>query len=472
MTSLFACSVGFNAASAVNPAQAMKAGSEAIDSADTLELTGLQKRFEAIARRVAPAVVAISASNSAVSGDEALRNEEMNTEKLTSMLEKTVRTVGTGSIVDSDGYIVTNQHVVGEAEQLWVTTDDHRVFPAIVIGSDPRADLAILKVPASNLPTVRFAPSGSVTRGQWTIALGNPYGLATVGEMAMSVGVVSAVNRSLPKLASKEERMYDDLIQTTAQINPGNSGGPLFDLNGDVIGINTAVILPQRQTNGIGFALPITPRLMELIQNLKQGQEVVYGYVGVSVSTPTTRDRRAGGLTQDAGVKVESVEAQSPATGRLRERDILVRVGGQTVYDAEQFVRVVGAMPVGQELQMDIYRNGKPMVVSVVPIKRKLPQIVVTRDTQRFRWRGMLLGPIPQNWNFVGGKRPDKGLMVLAIESNSPLAKQGICQGAIITTIAGKPVMSVADLQRVLNETPQDKCEVQLATSTTVGGTK
>src|SRR5439155_11789612 len=182
-----------------------------------------------------------------------VRSEEMNPEKLQSILDQTTRTVGTGFIFDSDGYILTNEHVVGEAEQLWVTTDDHKVYPAIIVGSDPRADLAVLKIPASHLPVVKWGDGTMLHRGQWTIAIGNPYGLATEGEMCMSVGVVSATSRSLPKLASKENRLYSDLIQTTAQINPGNSGGPLFDLGGNVIGINTAVILPQKQTNGIGF---------------------------------------------------------------------------------------------------------------------------------------------------------------------------------------------------------------------------
>src|SRR5687768_16522572 len=223
----------------------------------------------------------------------------MNTEKLERVLARGTRMVGTGMVIDPDGYILTNEHVVGEAEQLWVTTDDKKVYPAMVIGSDPRADLAVLKIPARGLPAVTWADPAKIRRGQWTIAIGNPYGLAAEGEMCMSVGVVSAIGRSLPKLSGKEDRLYSDLIQTTAQINPGNSGGPLFDINGDVIGINAAVILPQKQTNGIGFVFPMCPRVLRIINHLKEGREVVYGYMGVRVSTATARERRQAGVKGD-----------------------------------------------------------------------------------------------------------------------------------------------------------------------------
>src|SRR5690348_7677058 len=148
----------------------------AVLASDTMDLTGLQGRFEEIAKSVSPSVVAISASVADTNSDDALRTEEMNGEKLEHILDRVVRTVGTGFIISSDGYILTNEHVVGGSECLWVTTDAGKVYPAIVIGSDPRADLAVLKIPAENLPTVKFAPFDSARRGEWTIALGNPYG--------------------------------------------------------------------------------------------------------------------------------------------------------------------------------------------------------------------------------------------------------------------------------------------------------
>src|SRR4051812_22722062 len=297
---------------------------------ETLDIAGLQDRFAAVAQRIAPSVVAISATDATFNADAALRADDLNPNRLAALLSGSDRTVGTGFIVDADGYILTNDHVVAHSEQLWVTTDDRKVYPAMIIGSDPRADLAVLKIPARNMPAVKWADATKVRRGQWTIAIGNPYGLSAEGEMCMSVGVVSATGRSLPKLSGKEDRLYSDLIQTTAQINPGNSGGPLFDINGDVIGVNCAVILPQKQTNGIGFALPVGTRLKEIIRNLKDGREVAYGYLGVRVSTPTTRDCRDAGIATDCGAKIDFVDADSPAQdAKLKTGDIIVRLNGE-----------------------------------------------------------------------------------------------------------------------------------------------
>jgi serine protease Do len=443
---------------------------ENIDPTDTLDLTGLQGKFQAIARRVAPCVVAISAAETASPADAMQRADDLNSKKLEEVLDKTTRTVGTGFIFDADGFILTNEHVIEESQQYWVTTDDHKVYPAIVVGADPRADLAVLKIPANKLPVAHFARPGALERGQWSITLGNPYGLATEGEMAMSVGVISAVDRSLPKLASKENRLYSNLIQTTAQINPGNSGGPLFDVNGDVVGINTAVILPQKQTNGIGFAIPITPQLMEEVANLRNGREVVYGYVGVTVTLPTPRQRHDAGLADSAGVRIESIEPSSPAgaPGALRVGDIVVELNGQPMRDTDQFVRLVGAAPIDTAATFKIYRDNKPATASVTPIKRPV-QYAVSQENQRLYWRGMVLGTLPANWPThtdrpsPASARHIAGVLVISIDNDSLLKKQGISAGCVIISVAGKPVTSMLDLQTVINEIPSSKCDVRLA---------
>jgi serine protease Do len=433
------------------------------DDADTLDLTGLQSKFQSIAQRVAPAVVSISAAETASDAESAVRAEEMNPQRLESLLEKTTRTIGTGFIVDSDGFIVTNEHVIEDSQQIWVTCDDHKVYPAIVVGSDPRADLAVLKIPAKNLPTVTFA-NGICRRGQWTITLGNPYGLATEGQMSLSVGVVSATNRSLPKLANKEDRLYSNLIQTTAQINPGNSGGPLLDVSGQVIGIDTAVILPQKQTNGIGFAISITPQLLDEIRQLEQGREVIYGYMGVTVSPPTPRQARDANLSEDIGVCVESVEPGSPAAGAdgLNAGDLIIEVNGETVTDTDRFVRLVGAATVGRTATVIVARDGARMTIHLTAAKRPV-QYVVSNQNQRLYWRGMVLGPVPTNWPMALNAKQLAGILVVGIEDDSPLKKRGVSAGTIITAIAGQPVRSLLDFQKILNDVPAEKCDVQLA---------
>ena len=242
---------------------------------EVADAAALQRQFEAVADRVAPAVVAISASTEPDDAPASCRTAELSTAKLQAFLSRTTRVVGTGFLLTPDGYLLTNDHVVDEAEQLWVTTDDRHVYPAVIVGTDPRSDLAVLKIPGHGLPTARLGDGAAARRGQWSLAMGNPYGLSAAGGMCVSVGVISAVHRGLPRLSDHENRLYNDLLQTTAQINPGNSGGPLFDLAGDVIGVNTAVVLPQNlaagQTNGIGFALPVDARFRSVVAHLERG---------------------------------------------------------------------------------------------------------------------------------------------------------------------------------------------------------
>ena len=426
-----------------------------VQAVSTLDLTGLEAQFGQVADRVAPCVVAISASCTPVEGDEALQSAALNPQKLDAFLSKTTRTVGTGFFIDADGFILTNEHVICEAEQLWVTTDDRKVYPAIVIGSDPRADLAVLKIPASNMPVAKLAkPDQAVKRGQWTIAIGNPYGMAAEGEMAMSVGVVSAVERSLPKLSTKEGRLYSNLIQTTAEINPGNSGGPLFNLAGEVIGVNTAVILPQKQTNGIGFAIPVTDSLLSHIEELKAGREIVYGFLGVSVTDPTDRERTSSGVSS-GGARIEKIEPKSPASSStLKDNDVIVGVNGQAVKDSDAFIRIIGRSKVDHPATLQVFRDKKQIEIAVTPKKRPMPPLAINRESQRLRWRGITLSAVPQNWAKPGEGDPPAGVYVVGLESPEIAKKLGIKQGSIIKSIAGKAVKSIADLQKIIDSTP------------------
>ena len=417
------------------------------------DLADLETRFKSISTRAAPAVVAISASTEADNSPAACRSAEMSSDKLQAFLSKTTRMVGTGFIIDPDGFILTNDHVIDEAEQLWITTDDRKVYPAIVVGSDPRSDLAILKIPGRNFPVVHMGDGSAARRGQWSIAIGNPYGLSGQGGMCVSVGVVSAVHRSLPKLSDSENRLYADMIQTTAQLNPGNSGGPLLDLAGDVIGINTAVVMPQKQVNGIGFALPVTPHLLEIIGQLEQGSEVVYGYLGVVVIDPSDEDRRAAGVNQPIGAAVDSIQPNSPADrGAIHRGDLIVSINQQPIADSSAFVRIIGECAVSKPVEIQVMRAGKPVRFDITLRKRPLPAAAITRETQRLRWGGMLLGP-----SIVKGKTT--GLVVLGITPASPFVQRGIHEGTIITSIAGHRVGGIPELQNLINDNPLDRCD-------------
>jgi len=456
-----------NAAFAVTPSEPALESTDRFHArlaqpSDTLTLANLQEQFVAVAERVAPSVVAISAAVNEGNSDELAGAADLSPQRLRQVLDHVTRTVGTGLVIGADGYILTNEHVIAETEQIWITTDDRRVFPALVVGSDPRADLAVLKIPATNLKPVTFAEYGAVKRGQWSIALGNPFGLAQGGAMAMSVGIVSALDRRLATLSSREDRNYTNLIQTTAEINPGNSGGPLFDIEGNVVGISTAVVLPQKQTNGIGFAIPITRAILDRVCALREGQEIVYGYLGVVVSTPGAKQRIDAGAPDRVGVAVDSIDAHSPAAGNLKAGDIVTTINGKPVADSDRFVDAIGTCSTSEPTELRVFRNGKSMDVRLCLARRAMPSVAVNRDNQRLRWRGMLLGPIPTNWDFGKSPRPENGLMVLAVKQDSPMLKQGVTTGAVITKVAGKVVHAVTDLQSILNETPAEQCSVQL----------
>ena len=422
---------------------------------DSFDAPKLERQFEAVARRVIPSVVAISAVDTPVASDEVQHPGRTNPDRLNAALESIDRTVGTGLVVDPDGYIVTNEHVVGRASQIWVTTDDRKVYPAVVVGSDPRSDLAVLKIPAKGLQPVTFA-KGEVRRGQWTMAIGNPYGLAGDGELAVSVGVVSAVGRSLPKLSGREDRLYQDLIQTTAQINPGNSGGPLFDLAGHVIGVNCAVILPVKQTNGIGFALPLNTRVRSIIDRLRSGREVTYAYLGVRTTTATEADLEAAGLPDAAnggGAKVDFVESGSPAEqAKLKVGDVITSLAGERITESEQFIRAVGDCPVGPDVAATVHRSGKPVTITLKLRPREVAAAPVTTERQRFFWRGLMLGTAAQ-----GG-----GVIVLAIDAKSPLAGQ-VKQGDLIESVGGVLLKSVPGILDALARVPMEQCAVKVA---------
>ena len=404
-----------------------------VEPANTVAAAGMEQQFDRVARQVSPSVVAISSVGANATSTSSTILHASNAPQLAAALDRVSRTVGTGFVIDSDGYILTDQHVIDGAVQLWVTTDDQKVYPAMVVGSDPRSDLAVLKIPASGLKAVRFANPQALHRGQWSLTMGNPYGLATAGEMALSVGVVSAVNRSLPRLSAQENRLYYNLIQTTAEINPGNSGGPLFDLQGQVIGINAAVVLPQKNTNGIGFAFAVTDDLLNRIAHLKAGEPVVHAHIGVNVSSANA--------APIGGAHIDAVSFDSPANAAgLKPDDIVTRINASAIVDAQEFVRIVNSLPIDKPAAIEFLRDGKLHQLKVTPAP--LPAAsAVCRTNQTLYWAGMLISPVDNG----------QGYTVRSIAGTSPFVGRGIKPGSIITGVGGKAAKSILELMTLLS---------------------
>jgi serine protease Do len=265
------------------------------------------------------------------------------------------RGTGSGFIIKSNGYILTNEHVIRGAQKLEVTLFGGKKFPAKVVGSDPATDLAVVKVEAQNLPTVEFGDSDKVEPGQWVIAIGNPYGFHDT----ITAGIISALGRSLD-----DPSEHGNLIQTDAAINPGNSGGPLVDLNGQVIGMNEAIIA---QAQGIGFAIPsnTTTKIAEqLIKNGKVKRKST-PWLGVALTEINQRIANYYGLPNEEGVIIQVYPNSPAAKARLQDGDIIKEINRQKVKKTEDVVNIVKKAKVGQNIEILIYREGKPQVFKV-----------------------------------------------------------------------------------------------------------
>lgn len=263
---------------------------------------------------------------------------------------------GTGFIISADGYVLTNHHVVDGADTVRIRMTDRREFVAKVVGSDEQSDVALLKIDASGLPTLRIGDSRALKSGQWVVAIGSPFGL----DHSVTAGIISAVGRANPYAGQR----YVPFIQTDVAINRGNSGGPLLDTRGQVVGINSQIFSNSGGYMGVSFAIPIDVA-MNAVQQLKATGKVTRGQLGVQIQ-PITRDNaKALGLAEPNGALVSRVEAGSPAerAGILRQ-DVIRSINGQPVYDSSDLPPIVGAMAPGTRVSIEVIRDGKPRTVT------------------------------------------------------------------------------------------------------------
>lgn len=280
--------------------------------------------------------------------------------------EQVQKGVGSGFITTADGQIITNAHVVDGADQVQVTLKDGRSFPGQVVGADPVTDVAVIHIDAQNLPTVSFSDSDQIRPGEWAIAIGNPLGL----DNTVTAGIISATGRSSSEVGVPDERV--DFIQTDAAINPGNSGGPLLNLEGQVIGVNTAII---QGAQSLGFAIPINT-VKRISTDLAENGHVEHPYLGiqmVTLSPQVKADINSNPnspitVDEEEGVLIVRVMPDSPAANDgLRVGDVITAIGGQTVKDSQAVQQVVESAHVGDNLSLQIHRNGQTQTLTVRP---------------------------------------------------------------------------------------------------------
>jgi serine protease Do len=352
------------------------------------------------------------------------------------------RSLGSGFIISKDGYIITNNHVVEKATEIKVTIGDGDDYDAKVVGKDPKTDLALLKInPKGDLPLVALGNSDRLEVGEWVLAIGNPFGL----EHTVTAGIVSAKGRVIGA------GPYDDFIQTDASINPGNSGGPLFNLAGEVVGINTAIIASGQ---GIGFAIPINIA-KELLPQLREKGRVTRGWLGVAVQKVTEDLAKSFNLKKKNGALVADVVAGGPAEKAGIERgDVIIEFDGQEVKEMNELPRIVANTPIGKEVNVKVLRDGREKTFKVSVGELKEEREVTLRPTvKEFEEElGLTVQPLTSEMAPHFGPKETEGVVVSDVYPGSPADEAGIRRGDIIQEINRRPIKDMDSYQEALEE--------------------
>ncbi|MBN1347422.1 MAG: trypsin-like peptidase domain-containing protein [Phycisphaerae bacterium] len=430
--------------------------------APVADLQAIQSAFEALARKAAPSVVTIKAIR-------AERRAAPSGNGHPSPRQRRTFGAGSGVILRADGLILTNEHVIHDAEEIIIHLNDGKELTASIVQVDQRSDLAVLKVDADGLRAAELGDVTDVRQGHLVFAMGNPFGVASeVGHASMSWGLVSALGRPLPLLGATEDRYYGNLIETTAPINPGNSGGPLFDIHGRVIGIIAAISTRTGRSDGVGFAVPISRRTRRIIEMLKEGQEVEYGLLGTLVRTPDAAERAAAGAPRSLGALVDSVDPGSPAEKvRLRPGDVIIKFDGHEVLDADYLVRMVGSTPPGHTVEMVYCRNKTTKTVEV-QLAHRTP--ASSQEPTPLRWRGLTIAPLTADLTKqlgLSGEAAEKrnGLLIVYVRPDSPADRSGFRTGMVLERIGSQPAPTFAGLQHLIRQLHGQAAEI-----TVVGG--
>jgi serine protease Do len=363
------------------------------------------------------------------------------------------QSLGSGVIVSSDGYIITNNHVVEKSDEIKVTLLDKRMFKGRIVGADPKTDIAIVKIDAANLPTIPWGDSEKLQVGEFVLAIGNPYGLSHT----VTMGIISAVGRANVGIAD-----YEDFIQTDAAINPGNSGGPLVNIRGELIGINTAIFSRTGGYQGIGFAVP-TNMVRPLMSQLIQKGKIIRGWLGVTIQEMTPEIAQKFGLEKSRGALVSDVTKGSPAekAGILRG-DIVIEFNRKEVKDVASLRNMVSQSKVGSDVLIKILRSGKEYTVRLVvaELPREVAEVAPDQmpdDSEMGAFSGLtVMGLTKEIARQLGLSKDERGVVVVKVEPATPADEAGIKKGDIIKEIDRKQISNLEDYNRIASITKRN----------------
>ena len=356
------------------------------------------------------------------------------------------RSLGSGVIVSPDGYIITNNHVVEKSDEIKITLPDRRTLRGNIVGADPKTDIAILKIDASNLPTLKWGDSDKLQVGEFVLAIGSPYGLSNT----VTMGIISAVGRANVGIAD-----YEDFIQTDAAINPGNSGGPLVNIQGELIGINTAIFSRTGGYQGIGFAVPCNMVRLIMEQLIQKGK-VTRGWIGVSIQELTPELAQEFGLKKLKGALVSDVAKGSPAgKAGIMRGDVIIELNGREIKDVSGLRNMVAQSKAGSEITLKILRSGKELTVRVVIVElpREVAEVApdhrLAPDPETRVFTGLTVMNLTKEIiRQLGFTKDEKGVVVVRVEPGSPADDAELKKGDIIKEINRKEIDSLAEFNK------------------------
>jgi len=446
-------------------AQARSAAPQRAATPAVRSLDETAQAFEAIAEAVTPAVVAIEAEQlEPRRSPTRQRNVPPGMEDFFRQFDNSDPQprsgTGSGFIVSKDGYILTNNHVVANADRVTVTMLDNRRFAAKVIGRDPTTDVALIKVDATGLPTVTLGDDNAMRVGQWVVAIGNPLGL----DFTVTAGIVSAKGRSQLALPDRARYAIQDFIQTDAAINPGNSGGPLVNIRGEVIGINSAIASTTGFSAGYGFAIPIS--LAKLVMDdLRQYGRVRRAVLGVTISEVSPTDAKAAGLTDIRGIKIDAFEPPDDSPARragIEVGDIVITAAGQRVNRVAELQRLVRGFKPNDVIELETMRFGEkkafkvrlgepPVVADETVASNERGPAAPARDTRSYDRLGITVQPLPSELATQASVKDEyrRGLLVTAVSPRGPAHRELFANDDVIVRMLhpSKDIRTVGDLE-------------------------